>query len=185
MEFLRRIFSSGIESDSPETGDFLERLRLQRKQTEETVAREAERERLEAIAEQKRETARQNALERERLEELKNRALRIQALVNSIVPELMDELGSLIGREVEKYDGDSYHIQLDDNPVRDTGHKAWYRAIIATGIEDGSVRIGSVVLKSEDAKVLPKVDAALEKAYRQPALLLVSYASDNTPSDTW
>lgn len=202
MEFLKRFLGNPTENQA--NGTFIERMAQER--ANELAARQlAESERLRRISiEEGKQRARVAYLEREREKETEKRNLRSQALQNSVVPDLFKQLGETINREVHEYNNDTLYIvhpkeigknvrnKINSKPhttfgtsvVGETGVTIYF-AIIASGIEDGSVQIGKTTLNPQDAKDYRAVDRALEKAYQNPELvqhhtkLEPSYSPDN------
>lgn len=101
--------------------------------------------------------------------ERKSLILKKKALNDSIVPRLTRELRSLIGGRL--YSGSTFiGIDLGTELVSSTADTSTYRQklILARGVEDGSVEIGSNILTKEQASRVEDVEKALEEAYNHP-----------------
>jgi hypothetical protein len=206
MEYIRRSLRHVIRSGPDRyvgDGNFLQRLKEQRAMEE--AQRLKDKERIErqreerAIANNEARRLQQEAIDAQakryaEIEAEKSR-LRNEALDASEAPNLLGQLSQELGLPLIRESSHLYML-LSTGPFRkdvlsdDRKHyEDWYRAITVYGLEDGSVLIGSRILKPSDARNISRVDAAIEKNYRNPSMHVVRTPinTDEDPSryESW
>lgn len=204
MEYIRRGLKHVIKS-SPDRyigdGNFLTRLREQRAIEEAQRLRDRERisvERERLLAQKKadneakrlQQEAAQAEAARQAVIEAEKARLRNEALDASQAPSLLGQLSEELSRPLVR-EGSHLYIELSNIPIYKgvmsddrMHHEDWYEAITAYGLEDGSVLIGSRILKPSDARSISKVDAAIERNYRKPSIRVVRYDIQVTEEDS-
>lgn len=205
MEFLRRLRIGSAEKE--DGSDFIERLKTQKEEAQKRSAQIANKQRLRELTEQEEVNARMR--ERQQAEEngIERRSLRVLALQNSIVPGLFQQMAEVLDEPIHDHDDSLYIIHptyrardIDISKLNPTHHRTFgykdvgyglsvhtsaYFAIVASGIENGSVRIGKTTLNLQDAKDNQKVNKALEKAYKKPEIIVVHTLSERNSEEDW
>ncbi len=199
---LRHIIRSGPDGYIGD-GNFLPRLREQRaieeaqrlKDIEKNETERKERARIEDDARRLQQETMQAEATRQAVLEAEKARLRNEALDTSEVPNLLGQLSQELGLSLRR-EGSRLCALLSDIPIQVDvlsndmkSYEDWYDAIIAYGLEDGSVMLGDRILKPSDARNVLKVDAAIERNFRKPSTYVVSHPinTDEDPSryESW